>query len=232
VDESMKETSLFVEEVRLTFVFKSVDPIPEDLLLEWLSENGYEKITEFPKRIGTSMFGIERINIARKGDCQILYDPRVGSLGIASNKPSNVVKEFNVIESMLKEKGYDLSQEIKFYEMLFQGRLFIKGKFKPLESICSFVGIEKFSRFKNVMGEEVAPFDIRFYPKREMKTTENLRGIPKWFDVHIYPFIENPGYYAVSIVFRDADSINVKSFTEDIANKVLGIFDIIVGGEG
>ena len=84
-------------------------------MLEWLSEKDYEKITEFPKRVGTSMFGIERINIARKGDYQILYDPHVGSLEIANNKPSNVVKEFNVIESMLKEKGYDLSQEIKFY---------------------------------------------------------------------------------------------------------------------
>jgi len=227
----MKDAQILIEEIRLSLVFKNAEPIPEDFLLKLLTEKGYEVIDEIPKRIGTATFGIERINIARRGNCQVLYDPRMGMLGIAGNRPDHVVKEVNNIEAILEENGYDLSQEIKFYEMLFQGRIFMKSKFKPLEKIGSFIGLDKFSKFKDVMGEDVAPLDIRFYPKREMKTAENLRSILKWFDVHIYPYIENPSYYAVNIVFRDPDSATVKSFSENILSKVSEIFNIIIGGD-
>jgi len=226
----MTEIRLSIQEIRLSFMFKNIEPIPEDILLEWLVEKNFEIITEIPKKIGTITFGIERVNIARRGDCQVLYDPHVGSLGIAGNRPAEVLKEFEVIESMLKEKGFDLSTDIKSIELVFHGRAFVRDRFKPLEKICKFIGIDKFSKFNEVMGEEVAPFDIRFYPKREMKTSENLRHISRWFDVHIHPLVENPNYCAIHVVFRDTNITNIKAFTETIRDKILQILTIIIEG--
>ncbi|RLI42487.1 hypothetical protein DRO59_04015 [Candidatus Bathyarchaeota archaeon] len=222
-------SNLIIDEVKLSFVFKSSEPIPEDTLLSWLLEKGFQDITDVPKRIGTSTFGIERLNIARKGTCQVLYDPRGGNLGVAGNKLKETLKEFVVIESMLKEKGFNLSDDVRFIEFVVNSRLFVKGKLKPLEKISEFIGVQKMSKFSEIMGEDVIPFDIRFCPKREAKASEDFRKIPEWFDIHVHPYISNPNYYSVHVVFRDTDLSNVKKFAETVSDKIVNIIKMIVG---
>lgn len=73
--ESMKKVRLFSEEVRLGLLFGAPDPIPEDDLIGYLKEIGYEEITGIPKIFGTEESGLIRANIARKGPCEVLYNP-------------------------------------------------------------------------------------------------------------------------------------------------------------
>jgi hypothetical protein len=224
----MTDLDLIIDEVKISFIFRSAEPVPEATLLSWLIEKGFQDITDVPKRVGTSTFGIERLNIARKGACQVLYDPHGGNLGVAGNKLKEVLEAFNAIESLLKEKGFDIHEDIKCVEFVLDSRVFVKGKLKPLEKISNFVGAQKLSKFSEIMGEDVIPFDIRFCPKREAKASEDFRKIPKWFDVHVHPYISNPNYYSIRIVFRDIDLSNVKAFSETVSDKILNIIKIIV----
>jgi hypothetical protein len=218
---------LIIDEIRLSFSFKSPEPIPENTLLSWLIEKGFQEITDVPKRVGTSIIGIERVNIARRGNCQVLYDPHLGNLGVAGNKLDDVLMEFDVVESMLKEKGFNIVDDIKFVEFVMDSRLFLKAKMKPLEKISSFLDAQKFSKFGEIMGEDVIPFDIRFCPKKEMKTSEDFRKIPKWFDIHVHPYVPNPNYYSIHIVFRDTDIFNVKTFVKTVSDKIINIIKVI-----
>ncbi len=225
----MKKLLLEVEEFRLSFIFTSVEPIPEGVLLSWLEERGFAEIRDVPKRIGTETFGIERLNIARKGACQVIYDPRVGNLGIAGRRYEEVLEEFDRVATMLKEMGFDFLKEMKCFELVLEGRVFAKGKPKPLEKITDFLETEKFSALNRIIGAEVIPFDIRFCPKSEMGTIEDLRRIPKWFDIHIHPYVPNPNYYGVRLVFRDTDISNVKKFAETANDKIVEIINVILG---
>lgn len=225
----MEKLNLEIEEFRLSFIFTTVDPVPEGVLLSWLEEKGFTEIKDIPKRIGTGTFGIERLNIARKGFCQVLYNPNVASLGVAGRKYEEVLREFSEVESILKEMGFDLSKEVRCFELVLEGRVFVKGKAKPLETIANFIGIEKFSLFNKIIGAEVIPFDIRFVPKTQMMTFENLRTIPKWFDIHVYPHIPNPNYYGVRFIFRDTELSKVKKLAETANNKILEVIKLIRG---
>jgi len=224
----MTDLNLIIDEVKLSFIFKSSEPVPESTLLSWLMEKGFQDITDVPKRVGTSTFGIERLNIARKGTCQVLYDPHGGNLGVAGNKLKEVLDGFDVIELLLKEKGFDVAEDVKFVEFVMDSRVFVKGKLKPLEKISHFHEVQKFSKFSEIMGEDVIPFDIRFCPKREAKTSEDFRKIPKWFDIHVHPYISNPNYYSIHIVLRDSDLSNVKAFAKTVSDKTLNIIKVIV----
>jgi hypothetical protein len=224
----MQRLKLIPTEYRLSFLFSSVEPVPESILLDWLEEKGFTEIKDIPKRIGTESVGIERLNIARRGTCQVIYDPSVASLGIAGRSYEEVLREFGRVESMLKEKGIDFLKEMRGFELTLEARVFAKGMPKPLESITKFLGTEKLSEFNEIVGAEVIPFCIRFCPKSEMETFENLRRIPKWFDFYIYPLIVNPNYYAIRAVFRDTDLSHVKKFAEVINDKILEMIKVIL----
>lgn len=225
----MQKLNLIPTEYRLSFIFSSVEPVPESALLEWLQEKDFVEIRDIPKRIGTESIGIERLNIARKGSCEVIYDPRVASLGIAGRNREEVLREFDSVGSMLKEKEFDFSKEMKGFELIWEGRVFAKGMPKPLESITKFLGTEKFSEFNEIIGAEVIPFCVRLCPKSEMNTFENLRKIPEWFDFYIYPFVVNPNYFAIHAVFRDVNLSSVKRFAEVIDDKVLEMIRVILG---
>lgn len=217
------------DEIRLFFTFSSVEPIPEDDLLSHLRGMGFDEIKEIPKRLGTETFGIERLNIARSGRCEIIYDPRRGRLGIVGNNSQEVLQKFEQLESMLRDMGFDFSSQLKFFEFSSDNRIFVKGK-RPLQNIANFLEVEKFSKFKEIVGTEVAPFCIRFYPKDKINTVQDFKEIPKWFDFHIYPFVPNPQYHALKIIFRDNDISNVKNFVKEVDNKILRIIELIQSG--
>jgi hypothetical protein len=225
----MEKLKLMASEYRLSFIFSNIEPIPESILLDWLREKDFTEITDIPKRIGTESIGIERLNIARRGSCEVIYDPHAGTLGIAGRNYEEVLKEFDRVESMLKEMGFDFSKEMRGFELTLEGRVFAKGMPKPLESITKFLGTEKFSEFDKIIGAETVPFCIRLCPKSEMGTFEDLRRVSKWFDFYIYPFVPNPNYYGVRAVFRDANLSNVKECAKNVENKILEVIKVISG---
>jgi len=224
--------SLNIKECRLSFNFVVPEPIPSNDLLTLLQKGGFKEIKDIPRRIGTEAIGIERINIARKGGCEILYDSSNGMLGVVGKNINEVLDRFKEVESILTENlEFDLSSSlVKSFELSLDSNLFAKGTSRPLEEISRFLGEDKFSKFNAIIGRDVAPFSIRFYPKSEMKAFNNLRKISEWFDFHIYPYIANPQYYGIKAVFRDNDISTIKGVASKIESMILSIIETIRGG--
>ena len=221
---------MIVDEFRLHYFFVVASPIPQDDLLLLLGQKGFREIDEVPKRIGSEVFGIERINIARKAGCQILYDETKGMLGVSSTNIEGALKCFTELKSVIEDAGIEISSQVKFYELSLNGRVFAKGKIKPLETISKFIGEDKLSQFKTIMGAEVAPFSVRFYPKEQIKTISNLRKRPVWFDFQIYPYVPNPQYYGVKVVIRNTDIKQFKNGVSQVEKKVLQVIETIRRG--
>jgi len=227
----MPDLKFIIEECRLSFIFKSVEPLPESELLSWLVTEGFAEIKDIPRKIGTPTFGIERMNIARKGANEVLYDNLGGLLGVTGKKIEDVMEGFDIVGSILKKNGVDLPSNVKSLELALSLRIFVKGVHKPLEKIGKFLGINRFSGFSKIMEEEVIPFDVRFCPRREAKTSENLKTIANWFDIHIYPYVYNPNYFEVRVVFRDSSFEKVIEFTKTVMDKMASIISIILEGK-
>jgi hypothetical protein len=221
---------LTLDEVRMAFIFPLEEPFPEDHLLENLKGRGFVEITEVPKRIGTEAFGIERLDIVKKGGCKVAYDDKAGIISVVGRVPLEVLKTFEEVGKTLEDMGYNLLTDMRTFELHIKGRFFVKDKAKPLESIANFLGLDKLSKFKDVVGEEVAPFCVRFYPKDKMRSAENLRRTAKWFDLNFYPYVPNPQYFGIDAVFRNPDLVAIKDMLEKIEERTLKIIEIITSG--
>lgn len=223
----MKQVKLYPEEIRMSFFFFAIEPIPEDDLLSYLQEKGFEEVKEIPRIIGTERLGFVRANIARKGSCEVLYDPKSPLLGVVGKNRIEVLDRFEEIEKIIEK----VVTQIKYYDLFSIYKVFTKSKNKPLNYISEFLEHEKFSKFKEIFNTEVAPFSIRFYPKSKMNIVEDIRNISNWFDVQIYPYISNPQYYGIQLVFRDTEISNVKKFIETMEDKIQDIIKLIEDGK-
>jgi len=162
-EKVMKQVRLYPEEIRMSFIFVAIEPIPEDELLSYLQEKGFEEIKEIPKILGTERLGFARANIARKDSCEVLYDPRSPSLGVTGKNRKEVLDRFEEIEEMISDIE-EFTTQVKYYELFSIYKVYTKSKNKPLNCISEFLWYEKFGKFNEIFNTEIAPFSIRFYP--------------------------------------------------------------------
>lgn len=226
--ESMKKVRLFPEEIRLGLLFGAPDPIPEDDLINYLKEIGFEEITGIPKIFGTEESGLVRANIARKGTCEVLYNPPRASLEVVGKNFKEVLDRFEEIKSMLDGKE-EIATQIRSYQLVSSYKVFTKDRYRPLYHISDFVGYDKIDKFNSLLGEEITPFSIRLCPKSKIGVAENIRDIPDWFDIQIFPYVLNPQYYGVNIVFRNPDILKVKEFTKKMEDRIENMIMLLEG---
>ena len=97
------------------------------------------------------------------------------------------------------------------------------------EEIENFIGKEKFLKFKDIFGFEVSPFSIRFYPTKDVRTTENLKELRQWLDINVYPYVLNPQYFAMDIAIRNPELGVMKNYLKQIEDIILRIIESISG---
>jgi len=226
--ESMKKIRLFPEEIRLGILFRAPDPIPEDDLISYLKEIGFEEITGIPKIFGTEESGFVRANIARKGPCEVLYNPPQASLEVVGKNFKEVLDRFDEIKSMLDGKE-EIATQIRSYQLVSSYKVFTKDRYRPLHHISDFVRYDKIDKFNSLLNEEITPFSIRLCPKSKIDVVENIRDIPDWFDIQIFPYVLNPQYYGVNIVFRNPDILKVREFTKKMEDRIENMIMLLEG---
>jgi len=214
-----------LDEIRIAFIFSSPEPIPEEILIENLVKRGFNKSEEIPQEIIPKKLGMKRADIAQKGDCRILYNNEKGIIGIIGKRVSEVLERFEEIETLLKEVEFGI--DVETHELRVDSRTFVKNK-KPLDSIARFLGEEKFVKFDKIIGYEIAPFSIRFYPKNKKETTKNIKQIPDWFDISIFPYVLNPHYFGVNFVVRNPEFTIMTDFLKRIEEIISQIIEVII----
>ena len=93
----------------------------------------------------------------------------------------------------------------------------------------AFCSCSLFFGWSPLLGEEITPFSIRLCPKSKIGVAENIRDIPDWFDIQIFPYVLNPQYYGVNIVFRNPDILKVKEFTKKMEDRIENMIMLLEG---
>ncbi len=218
----VKEIRLFLLGIEIRIAYDVPEPIPKEDLLELLQERGFIKAKI--QKLGKLSPSLEIIpvNIAEKGGCDVIYDPDAGHIGISGKNSGEILDRIDEIEEILK----GINSPIKYYQLISTYRVSSKTMKKPLFFISRFFHTKNFNKIGEIMGIEVAPFSIRFYPKNKMETIENLQMNTGWLDIEIYPYPPNPQYYSIHIVFRD-ESQKVKEFIKEMDNRIVHVVKLI-----
>lgn len=221
------ELQIYPQDYRITILFNNPYPFPEEQLIENLSKKGFSEIKDIPKIMGTPPLQIVRATVARKGDNEVLYNPDKGHLGIIGLNFKEVNDDFDILESTIKsEMGIEQSA-IKSAELISSNRVYSKNA--PLEVISRFLDSVNLSKFKEVFGEDVdiKPFTVRMYINTEISGSINT--LSNWADLTIEPFIPNPKYYLVRLIYRNTDNDKVKEVAKKVDNIILNSIRLIEG---
>lgn len=208
---------------RITFLFNNPYPFPEEQLIEGLSKKGFSEITDTPKIMGAPSLQVVRAAIARKGNNEVIYNPDKGHVGISGENFKDVNRDFDILESTLKDDLEIDASAIKSTELVLANRVYTKND--PLEVISRFLYGKNISKFKEILGEDVKPFTVRIYSQTEISGSINT--IPNWVDLTIEPFIPNPKYYFVRLIYRSTDNDKVKEISKGIDEIILKSIELI-----
>lgn len=215
--------------------FPVENPFEEDELLELLKKGGFKEIPPSKREVPVPRLpqGV-RLNIsinaiAEKGGIMVNYDPQ-GGVSVRGNDFSKVGNFFAQVADLIESNYPELYKRITFFEHSAVVRVSKKEGQTPLQEIHAFLELNKLSKFNEIMGERVAPFCIRFYPKEKMGIMKNLREVVDWFDFYIYPEISNPRVYSLRIVFRKEEFSKIQVFTERCEKKIKKIINVISKG--
>lgn len=223
-----EEIRVIPDEVAISIRFGVQEPFTKEELTDLLIKREFESIPG-PERI--EELGAERVSIARKRGCVINYDRSAGWVEAKGEKYHQTFITFEEVESILKEED-DIFSGIKSYEFSSKNRVNIKKpRIRPLEAIGNFLDMDKFHKFEEITGIELTPFCIRVCPKEKIGVLESLRETQDWLDLYIFPYITNPKYFAVWLVFRDKDGEKVKKFAKEAENKAKEVVKALLGGE-
>ena len=217
----MKKLKVRFDEVVFAFVYKGVpDVVPEDLLVEKLEERGFEieegpRVFEFP---GGEMM---RLDIARKGDVDVLYDPRESFIGVGT-KTGNVSVLTNYIENLseiLRELELDSPS---FYRISARGRAWYGKNVK--ESLKDVLEI----KLKNV--EEKLGVDFKLQPAciRLIPADMDFGKLP-WIDLLIEPLVNNPKYYRTELIYQDLDLASSLQMLRDMGERIANLLKSMGG---
>lgn len=221
------ELQIYPQDYRITILFNNPYPFPEEQLIEILSKKGFSEIKDIPKIMGTPPLQVIRATVARKGDNEVLYNPDKGHLGIIGLNFKEVNDDFEILESaIISELGIEKSA-IKSAELISSNRIYSINA--PLEVISRFLESANFSKFKEVLGEDVdiKPFTVRMYINTEISGSINT--LSNWADLTIEPFIPNPKYYHVRLIYRNTDNDKVKEVAKKLDKIILNSIRLIEG---
>jgi hypothetical protein len=221
------ELQIYPQDYRITILFNNPYPFPEEQLIEILSKKGFSEIKDIPKIMGTPPLQVIRATVVRKGDNEVLYNPDKGYLGIIGLNFKEVNDDFEILESTIKsELGIEKSA-IKSAELISSNRVYSINA--PLEVISRFLESANFSKFKEVLGEDIdiKPFTVRMYINTEISGSINT--LSNWADLTIEPFIPNPKYYLVRLIYRNTDNDNVKEVAKKLDKIILNSIRLIEG---
>jgi len=194
----MNEINVRFDEVVFNFVFKDIpEIIPEGILIQRLETNGFEinkgrRIIQIP-----SVGEVVVLNLAKRGEVDLLYDPRVSSIGVGTKigEPKVLLPHIEFLSNLLNELG--ILNFVKFYQTLARARVWYGRNVKEL--IKNVVEVKKDVR--EILGLDLylQPMTIRLIPM-----DKDFGEIP-WVDILIEPLVTNPSYYYIQFIYNETD---------------------------
>ncbi len=163
-----------------------------------------------------------------EGGAEIYYDPARGFLSAEGNVPTAVAESFKKLVSVAQTLlGQNWSGETKWAELYSNVRI-LSDK-QPLDAYAATYSPKVVERMSGILGLPVKPFLFAVFSSHGGEAGQPLNEVPDWVNIIIEPFIPNPKYYFMKLVFRQQEVSKVVTF----ASKYEPIVeDVISGIEG
>jgi hypothetical protein len=199
----------------LSTVFNTKDPIFKEDLINVLEKEGYTIHKPLSEEFGK--FRVEDKRIASGKGFNILYDPNVAALFLASESSDDFYSEFEKINEIINsDLGIDMDDILRSYELIIDAK--IKTKVNPQKAIDAYCNNCKSNVFDNVIKKQSKNFSINIVQKDE--TPNN----PVWHDLLIRPLSKR--HYFFKLVYRRKDLESFKQVAgriEDFMNEIFRI---------
>lgn len=157
----------------------------------------------------------------QKGEVFITVEPQRRTLGIEGVSIKDVSRYFDEVMELLSSSYEDIEKNVIAHELI--GTIVISSNKKPLEKIGNIFGEhELFTRFKDVLGEDVTPFTIKVISKGKTPIE------PEWFEITIEPYEPQINtHYHLRLIYRNPSRTKLTGFIEDFEAKALMLIDKI-----
>ena len=188
---------------------------PSDIakLLKALPPKGYSLSREYPSLPAGGRLSLSG-ELARKGDVSLRLNDERDVVAVESSGISSLLKEFSVIEQLLRDKvDMDIEERSFYYEML--AALTVESNKNPMVVLENRLGSPLLDRLSDILGQQASNFTMRLVPSGGEPDSVD------WFDIRIEPFL--PDYstrFFISAVFRNRKKSRVTSFLEGLSGTV------------
>ncbi len=157
----------------------------------------------------------------QKGEVFITVEPHRRTLGIEGTSIKDVSRYFNEVMEILTSSNKDIEKNVIIYELL--GNVIIGSSQNPLEKLGSiFSEHELFTRFKDVLGEDLMSYAIKLTPKGKAPISS------EWFEITVEPYEpQSNTHYYLRVVYRNPTKTKVTDFIETFEDKALALINKI-----
>jgi len=136
------------------------------------------------------------------------------------------LEDLDLVRDILtKDMEIILSKSLLYTECILEA--FIVGRKAPLVAFSQKLSSPLLNELSAVIGDDVAPFDVRVYPKAHTYTDMNLRKVNNWYEIRVEPLIANPRQYYVNLVYRNENHEVYVKFVRDLERILSGIIKSI-----
>jgi len=105
------------------------------------------------------------------------------------------------------------------------------GKKNPFTIIKKVVNVTVKDNFEEIFRKDFEAFSIRLSMPFNHKSGTPIKGIVPWFDMKIFPRIEDPRQYAFELVFRSNDRKEFMAFIRNLLDKMNRTIEQLEVGE-
>lgn len=206
-----------------SFVFNSKSPFSKEELKETLAEENYSIIDVEKIKQGPFIIQNSNIKIAKKNDCDIVYNSEVGTLFVGGKDWEKVNEEFFNLKNILINKlEINMDDVIKSFELVSQNQINTGKERKSSEIINDYYNcIDVKSNFNEILGYEGSFNTIRIIPKGKNQTSAN------WYDIVIESI--STRFLGLRLVYRNKDIEKFEKISENIEEIISKIVGIIGG---
>lgn len=200
--------------------YRTLTPHPFDgsLFLSKLESRFQRKNTRgFSLNAEGTLSTVDRVYLFK--NAQLNFDPDTGVIGATGSVYSDVGEAFDIICGILSDElSFDFS-ETRSLEIVAQGRF--RTRILPARRLAEvYQGPVMQGMLAFMDGQGGTPLTVRLGGVAARDTKESFRELRDWWDFRLEPLNLNPSYLYWNLVYRKADSAEVRRFWDSLPSKL------------
>ena len=224
----MCANTLYPDLISISVHFRKPYFFPEDQVNDFVIKAGFTVPDEGAKVLEVLPNGTQAPSSRwTKGTVEVFYSGARSMLTFRGDKIQGVATAFSDVLKLVESNlSKELPKELEWTEIQLDGRA--TSDYLPMQ-ILSDLGDESIKKeLGAIFNLELRNFSIRLFSTDSTALDNPINKIVDWFDLTIEPFIPNPSYFHIRLVYRLHDSKKAVAFaltSEKTIMDALGVME-------